>query len=778
MRILFFLLVTSILIGGTSLAAKSQNRYTISGFVREEGSQETLVGVNVFLPSTGKGTVTNSYGFYSITLPADSVEIAFSYVGFETRVFKLNLTADIELNVNLLSSLQLEAVEVVAARSASSSRSSQMSVIEIPVKQLKSIPTLLGEKDALKVVQLLPGVQKGSEGSSGLYVRGGGPDQNLIILDDATVYNAYHLFGFFSLFNGDALKSIELTKGGFPARYGGRLSSVLDIVMKEGNQKELAGEAGVGVISSRLVLEGPIVKDKSSFIVSGRRTYIDALLYPLMPKDEKGGYFFYDLTAKANYEINRNNRIYVSSYFGKDKFWVNSKSSYDDINAGMYWSNITSTVRWNHLFSNKVFANTSFVFSKYGLKLYSDEKSNGDDFNLSYKSGIDDLGGKFDLSWHPNPSHTIRFGLQTVWHTFRPSAIVIKDDAINEFSRRVQTIGSLESGIYVEDDMKLGGWGVMNAGLRVSNHSTDGYSNFALEPRLSSSIFLSNTMSFKAAYAKMNQNIHLLTSTGTGMPTDLWVPATKLAPAQEGWQVSSGVTKDLTQWSSILSVEGYYKEMKNVITYREGASFLMFDEMSSAREVKWEDNITSGLGWSYGIELLAQRKVGKLSGWVGYTLSWTKLKFDEINEGKSYYARYDRRHDLSIVAIYEPAKDVTVSATWVYGTGNAITMPTATYPTVEPFGGSSSYISTSGSASEYGEKNSFRMAPYHRLDIGFQFHKQKAKYKRTFEVSVYNLYNRKNPFFYYIDDEGDRGNVLKQVSLFPILPSVSWTITF
>lgn len=764
----------------------AQGRYTLSGFVYEKGSRESMPGVNIYIPGTTIGTVSNNYGFFSLTLPSGEWEVVFSFVGYQPRSYSVNLDKDIVLEVDLDPSIELEGVEIRSDLPKQSSRSSQMSVVEIPVKQIKSIPALLGEKDALKVIQLMPGVQKGSEGSSGIYVRGGGPDQNLIILDDAPVYNAYHLFGFFSLFNGDAIKSIELTKGGFPARYGGRLSSVLDIVMKDGNKEKISGEAGLGLISSRLVLEGPIVKGKSSFLLSGRRTYYDILARPFMPNDEVFGLFFYDLTAKANWEINSKNRIFLSGYFGKDKFFGKDDSWGGTSEAGMFWDNGTSTIRWNSILSRNLFSNLSLIFSNYRMKIYSEEEYSDYNSELYYRSGIRDFGAKYDFTWLPIPSNTVRFGVSSVWHSYNPSAIVVKDSYIDEYISEVQTINTFESGLYIEDELKIKDRGIINAGVRLSHHLYKGNSKFGFEPRVSGSAYLTNTMSLKASYAQMNQYIHLLTPTGIGLPTDLWVPATNDAPAQNSWQVALGLAKDLPKHSTTVSLEGYYKKSDNVITYREGASFLLIDDPTNATEIKWEDNITSGEAWSYGAEFLIHRKAGKLSGWIGYTLSWTQMQFDEVNNGNPFWARYDRRHDASIVGVYEISKGVTLSATWVYGTGNAITLPLATFPIDQhPF--IDFTYNEPSSIQDYGEKNSFRMAPYHRLDIGLQLHKKMKRYERSWEFSVYNAYNRRNPFIYYLSSDYNYNNItgeetvttkLKQVSLFQFLPSVSWSIKF
>ncbi|NHB69457.1 TonB-dependent receptor [Perlabentimonas gracilis] len=782
-----FLMLLAIAISLLGLKAQAQNRFTISGYVYEKGSRETMPGVNIYIPETTLGTASNSYGFYSLTLPAGEYEVVFSFVGYQPRSFSIKLNQNVPLNVEIDPSIEIEGVEVRAEMPKQSSRSSQMSVMEIPIRQIKSIPALLGEKDALKVVQLMPGVQKGSEGTSGLYVRGGGPDQNLIILDDATVYNAYHLFGFFSLFNGDAIKSLELTKGGFPARYGGRLSSVLEIVMKDGNKEKISGEAGIGMLSSRLVLEGPIVKDKASFLVSGRRTYYDVLARPFIPKDIKLGLYFYDLTAKANWEINNNNRIFLSGYFGEDKFSGGEEYEGAKYEGGMFWNNATSTIRWNHIFTSRLFSNLSVIFSNYRLNIYARDEYEGDVFELSYRSGIRDFGAKYDFTWMPRHSHTIRFGMTSTWHSFNPSAVVIRDDYLNEFESIVNTIDTYESGLYLEDEVKILDKGIVNAGVRLSHHYHDGASNFSFEPRISGSYYLTNTLSAKASYAQMNQYIHLLTSTGIGLPTDLWVPATKDAPAQDSWQVAAGFAKDLKDISTTISLEGYYKESDNVITYREGASFLMFDDPTNANNIKWEDNITSGFGWSYGVEFLAHKKMGRFSGWVGYTLSWTQLQFDEINMGKPYWARYDRRHDISVVGVYEFSPGVTLSGIWVYGTGNAVTLPLATYPVNQHVPNSVSNYVWTETIQDYGKKNDFRMAPYHRLDVSVQIHKKFEKYERTWEFGAYNAYNRQNPFMYFVRGEERHNprtgestyvNKLKQISLFQFIPSVSWSIKF
>lgn len=762
-----------------------QTRYTLSGYVSEAGSGELLIGVNIYVPVLKSGTVSNAYGFYSITLPEGKYRIVYSYVGFKADTFDLNLNKSVERNVKLVANSLLQVVEITGSAEKRISQDVHMSTVDIPVQQMKSLPALLGERDVFKTLQLLPGVQKGNEGSTGIYVRGGGPDQNLIILDDALVYNANHLFGFFSVFNGDALKSIELMKGGFPARFGGRLSSVVEMNMKEGNKEKIAGEAGIGLLSSRLTLEGPILKNKSSFLVSGRRTYLDVLTRPFMSlEDGVGGYYFYDLNAKVNYDFGSKNKVYLSGYFGRDKFFVKYKDNYDgssdELSSGFFWQNATATARWNHLFNNKLFSNTSLIFSNYNMSVYIKEKYDNDFFNLRYLSGIQDFSLKNDYSWYISPEHHIRFGAILTHHRFRPSALTLKSSYIDESFSKVTTINALESGLYAEDEMHLGSRVMFNPGIRFSMFNTASVTYFNPEPRLSFAYVLNEYTSLKASYAMMSQYVHLISNTGIGLPTDLWVPSSAKIKPQRSQQIALGLARDLPKQNLTLTVEGYYKIMNNIIGYLDGASYLLIDDPYSASESNWEENVTSGKGKSYGVEMMLQRKTGKFSGWVAYTLSWTKHQFEEINFGKEFWARYDRRHDISVVGLWNPTDKISVSGTWVYSSGNAITLPLATYTssTHNPYSFGGYY----GEVTDYGERNSFRMRAYHRLDLSVQFHKEIRWGHRTFEIGIYNVYNRKNPYFYFLeseyDSDGNQKNVLKQVSVFPIIPSITYTLKF
>ncbi|MBD2699720.1 TonB-dependent receptor [Spirosoma sp. BT702] len=806
MRILFLLVISSLLNSYYVTAQNSSNRFTVSGYVREKGSLEALIGVNVYLPGTSTGSTTNTYGFYSITLPAqDSLQLAFSFVGYETILHTVGLRQNNNLNVLLTPGRILAEVDVKASRTEEKvSESPQMSRIDVPVAQIKKIPAFLGEKDVLKVLQLMPGVQKGSEGQTGIYVRGGGPDQNLIILDEAVVYNASHLFGFFSVFNGDALKSVELTKGGFPARYGGRLSSVIELNMKDGNREKLHSEGGIGLIASRLTLEGPFTKNKKgSFLLSGRRTYLDIVAAPLIAAqsdgDTKAGYYFYDFNAKANYDFGPKNKVYLSGYFGRDRFYATEKEAGSDIGIG--WGNATGTLRWNHLFSQKLFSNLSLIYSNYEFKISSDDRSSDTlTTSLRYSSGIRDLSAKLDFDYYVTPQHSLRFGTQAIFHRFTPSAVVVQNRFLNEFRRDVDAIDAVEAGVYVEDTWRPNERWRFNGGLRLSLF-TQGTANYLRpEPRLSASYQIRSSLSVKASYATMNQYIHMLSNTGIGLPTDLWVPTTDRISPQQSQQVAAGIAKDFSDNFPLgkgyaLTVEGYYKTMNNIINYKEGASFLLIEDPTSAERVRWEDNVTAGKGWSYGAEVLFQRKTGRLSGWVGYTLSWTQWQFPELNQGKPFFPRYDRRHDISVVGIYELSKRITLSGTWVYGTGNALTVPVANYQAHRHSLNSQNSIYNGvpyviAELFDYGtkvsdysqQKNSFRAEAYHRFDVAIQFHKQKKHHERTWEISFYNAYNRRNPFFYQLqtvrEDRQPSRTALFRYSVFPIVPSISYNFKF
>ena len=770
-----------------SFSTVKAQKFTISGYISDEKNGEKLIGANIYEPKLKTGTSTNLYGFFSLTLPAsDSVYLVMKYIGYQPKVFNLKLDKDIKLNVNLSPSIDLKTVEIVEERLERIEEQSQMSVIEIPISQIKSIPALLGEVDVLKGLQLLPGVQSGNEGSSGLYVRGGGPDQNLILLDGAPVYNVSHLFGFFSVFNADAIRNVQLTKGGFPARYGGRLSSVIEINMKEGNANKISGEGSLGLIASKLTLEGPLIKNKASFIVSARRTYIDYLLKPITKKMYGGptGYYFYDLNAKLNYKVSEKDHIFLSSYGGDDRFYSRTKETYningttyeDDSNFSLGWGNITSTLRWNRIITPKLFCNTSLIYSKYNFdfrskmsnKVTAPIDSTIFEFNGHYLSGIQEWSGKIDFDFHPSPDHSIKFGAGNIYHQFNTGATQITGLNIGNTEEIPKPIYAHEQSAYFEDDWKISSRLKANTGIHYAGFLVNNKYYKSLQPRISSRYMLNQNWALKGSYASMMQFLHLLTNTGVGLPTDLWVPATELTKPQEAWQTAVGAAKTLKfrEQNYEFSLEGYYKHMKNMIEYKEGANFL--DQSKD-----WQQKVEVGDGLAYGTELFLQKKTGKTTGWIGYTLSWSERQFKNLNLGKKFPYKYDRRHDFSFVVTHQLKENIDIAATWVYGTGNAITLPITTYQ---------GFSNTNGYREEiyyYGERNSFRMRSYHRLDLGINFRKFTKWGERTINVSLYNAYSRRNPFYYELTTNLRTGNrQLVQHSLFPIIPSISYNFKF
>ncbi len=801
LHLLFFCLASFCI----SQSVFAQSKYTINGYISDAESGEKLISANVFDLRSSKGSVSNIYGFYSVTLPSDSVLLTFSYIGYKPLTHRFLLQADSTLHIQLEPELALQEVEVVASEEHQPiEETTQMSTIDVPIQQIKKIPALLGEVDVLKALQLLPGVQSGGEGQNGLYVRGGSPDQNLILLDGVPVYNASHLFGFFSVFNVDAIKDVKLTKGGFPARYGGRLSSVIEINMKEGNIKEWHGSGSIGIVASRLTVEGPLVKDKTSIILSGRRTYIDLLARPLIKKsfeenDSEGvaGYYFYDFNGKINHKFSDKDRLYFSIYTGDDKFYL--EENYTDnfgnetytsgTDVGLGWGNLTSALRWNHLWTNKLFSNTTLTFSRYKFKTIAAEKyespNTKENFSIGYLSGIDDVALKFDFDYVPNPDHFIRFGFNAINHTFKPGKFDLEVEFLDSGGLFLldtvlgqPNVQAQEYALYVEDDMKLGRFLKLNAGLHFSAFHLDNKLYTSLQPRLGVRYFLPGDVALKGSFASMRQYVQLLTNEGIGLPTDLWLPTTEQVKPQDSWQVALGLAKTFDKKYEI-SLEGYYKKMKNLLSYKEGASLFQLND--------WQDRVTQGEGKSYGLELFLQKKKGRLSGWIGYTLSWSTRRFEEINLGRKYPFKYDRRHDISVVASYDISKKVNIAGTWVFGTGNAVTLANAKYRGFFPELAFPDFTFVgSYDVEHYENRNNFRMRSYHRFDIGINFVKERRKYTRTWSIGAYNLYNRQNPFFLFVDDENnynsdgsvERRTVLKQASLFPVIPYFSFNIEF
>ncbi|MEO9510658.1 MAG: TonB-dependent receptor [Flavobacteriaceae bacterium] len=777
------------------------SKYTISGYITENGSGENLLGVSIYVPELKLGTTSNDYGFFSLTLPQGKHQVYISYIGYATQIKEIDLSENISLTIELLQSAEsLEEVEVTANKKIQESKVTQMSTVKINPLIIQDVPALFGEKDVLKTLQLLPGIQGGTEGSSGFFVRGGTPDQNLIILDDATVYNSNHLFGFFSVFNGDAIKSVEAFKGGFPARFGGRLSSVIKIDMKDGNKEELSGKFNIGLISSSLLLEGPINKGKTSFIISGRRTYADILAQPFIRAqsdgEESGGYYFGDLNFKVHHIFSSKDKLYWSNYLGRDNFYANFDDELGKGKSRLGWGNVTSTLRWNHQFNSKLFSNTSAIYSNYDFKVNIEEESNSgfdnDDFAFSTSSGINDYTLKTDFDYYPNSKHTIRFGAMTTGHNFTPQRVLIKE--FNNDVNIFQELNSLESAIYLEDDWKITDNLNFSPGTRMSYFKFEEKDYLNFEPRLALSYNFKPDLALKASYSRMNQYIHLLSSSGIGLPTDLWVSSTEKVRPQKSEQVAIGIAKDFLDKDYSLTVEGYYKKLNDVIAYKEGASFLAIDNLESGEVTNWEENITSGQGWAYGAEILFRKQSGPLTGWLGYTLSWSERQFDELNLGEKFFDRYDRRHDISLVGIYKPHERTTWSATWVLSSGNNYTLPNlqqlgnqgnlAISTRNSFFGGFNSTDNFSTS------RNNFRGETSHRLDLGVQFHKKlKKNRERTWGISLYNTYARRNPFIYLVNDsfndQGDndftndtREQELTRISVLLLIPSFNYTFKF
>lgn len=755
----------------------AQPKYTISGTVKDKKNGELMIGVTIRVAEKpGVGATANEYGFYAISLPAGKYTITISYVGYGEQQQQIVLDKDIKLDIALVSSIEkgnkLQEVVVSSSKKNKNLTSSQMGTEVLNIKSIEKLPVLFGEKDVLKTIQLLPGVKSSGEGSSGFSVRGGGTDQNLILLDEAPVYNASHLLGFFSTFNSDALKDASLIKGNSPSQYGGRLSSVLDVKMKDGNNQDYQATGGIGLISSRLSVEGPIQKDKSSFIVSGRRTYADLFLKTSEDfKDNK--LYFYDLNAKANYQINKNNRIYLSGYFGRDVLGVGSTFGSD-------WGNTTATLRWNSIINKKLFSNTSFIYSNYDYKL--NFESGTSNFVLSSK--IKDWNLKQDFSWYAASKHTVRFGFQSIFHTITPGSISgTATSSFNRYERR-----SWENAGYINDDFKATDKLTINYGVRLAaftvlgNHDvyykynagvltdsitlskgTMGKTYFSAEPRLTLNYRINEVSSIKAGYSRNTQNLHLLSNSGSGNPTDQWIGSSYTVKPEIADQISIGYSRNFHNNDYEINAETYFKTMQNQIDYKNGAE-ITFDV---GKDV--ESQLLFGKGRAYGFELIAKKKTGKLTGWVSYTLSKTERKIDGINNNQWYNARLDKTHDVSVVATYELSRKWTLSGLFVYGTGNAVTFPTGKYE----LNGQTVF--------QYSSRNADRMPANHRLDVSATYEPNKQKrFHGSWTFGVYNLYGRENPYTITFEDNPDKPGTTRavQTSLFRWVPNITYNFKF
>ena len=790
---------------------------TVSGSVVDRSTGETLIGATVYDVHSGKGTTTDVNGRFSLSLKGTEAIIRVSFVGYETIYDTLTPQGvksqrSVSRTYSLHPSIQLGAVTVTAQR-INSRESSQMSAIEIPVEQIKSVPVLFGEADIIKAIQLLPGVQSGNEGTGGMYVRGGGPDENLFLLDGIPLYNVNHLGGFFSAFNADAVKNVTLYKGSFPARFGGRLSSVLDVTTNNGNDQQIHGNASIGFVSAKVNIEGPIIKERTTFCFSARRTYADFLLQPLVQKmatdvDGKAklsaGYYFYDLNGKLTHKFSDRSRLYASFYLGDDDAYtkVRTESSLAEDQYLDYrnnWGNTVGGIRWNYVLNPKLFMNLSASYTQYSNKMIvgiekdatlADGTEQVSTINGNYLSTVKDLTGRIDFSYAPSPDHNVQFGTYYTQHWFQPAVASGSIDYYDQIQMNQawqrdstideETIPAGEVVAFAEDDWSINDIFKVNYGLHLSGFAVENSFYPSVQPRISGRALIGENLSLKAGYAYMSQYLHLLSTTSVSMPTDLWVPSTDRIAPMKAHQFAAGACYTIPLVVD-LSVEGYYKRMSNLIEYRDGAT-------TFGTSAGWEDLVCLGDGWTNGVEFLAQRTFGQLTGWVAYTWSRTTHLFNReglvLNNGNPFPAKYDRRHDISIVLTYKFTDRFDVSATWVFSTGNTATLAMQKYPvaTDDPEG-YTGHNGLSNTLSYVESRNNFRMPNYHRADISVNFHRQfkRKNCHRTINLSVYNLYNHKNPYLTYTSSDYSYlgyNRALVQLSIFPILPSVAYTLYF
>jgi hypothetical protein len=752
-----------------------QQNFTISGYIRSSETGEALIGATVQIKELSKGAMANAYGFYSITLPVGTHTLHYSYLGYITKTENIELAGNLNKNAELQQA-SVEIAEVVISAEASNTniKSPEMNVVKISPKDVVSVPVIFGEQDILKTLSLMPGVKSAGEGNSGFYVRGGSADQNLIILDEAPVYSSAHLLGFFSVFNSDAVKDMEFYKGNAPANYGGRLSSVLDIQMKEGNSKKLAASGGIGLIASRLTLEAPIVKDKGSFIISGRRTYADIFL-PLWkdPAAKSTKLYFYDFNLKANYRINDKNRIFLSGYFGRDVFKISDL-------VGFNWGNKTATLRWNHIFGNKLFLNSSLIYSDYNY---------GIGYNvgelLEVTSGIRDFNLKEDFQYFINTRNTLKFGFNTIDHKFRPGELKSENENLTN-SKVIDEKHAVESAVYVSHKFNISDRLILNYGLRYSNCAVIGpdtvytynendiisssgiynkgeiIKNYGIpEPRMTINYIVNEKMSVKMSFARNAQYLHLLSNSTVSFPTDVWISSSKIVKPQIADQIALGFFENFRDNMIETSVEVYYKNFQNQIDYQNGANIILNEHV--------ESQLVFGEGRAYGTELFIKKRTGDFTGWIGYTLSRTERSIDEVDGGAWYPVKHDRTHDVSIVLMYAFNDKLNVSANWVYNTGNAVTFPEG------------KYVIDGVTVPAYTDRNGYRMPDYHRLDLGVTLtNKKREKFESSWNFSVYNAYARKNAYsISFRENENDPSKTeAVQQSLFQLVPSITYNFNF
>ena len=804
----------TVLLAVLSAAGQPRGTATVSGYITDLSSSETLIGAGVLLDNDARvptGAVTNPYGYYTLTIPKGDVRLQYSYVGYESQMRRFNLQRDTVINITLVPAEVLEESRVVASRDAGI-QSTYLGAIEVPLAQIQNTPVVFGEADVLKAIQMMPGVQAGNEGTAGLYVRGGGPDENLILMDGVPIYNVDHMLGLFSVFQPEAVKKVTLYKGSFPARYGGRVSSIIDIRTNDGNMKETHGSFGLGVVSQKFHLEGPILKDRLSYSLSARGMHT-ALFAPviraLMPKGEYANYFFYVLTGKVSWRLSDNDRFFLGAYSGRDKFGL----EFEDENEGrtstleggrpyrstnrsdmdLHWGNDVASLRWNHLFSSRLFANTTVAFNRYKMHMgsvtldrtYMDAMTRTISYDIGYNSGIRDWSGKIDFDYVPLPDHLVKFGAEYIYHTFIPETLTIVDSETDydgetrtdhlEFGNTKKGYYGHDISLYAEDDISLGERLTVNPGVHMSLFLTEGKPYWGFQPRVSAKYSFLNGISLKAGYARMAQYVHLLCSAQLSLPIDLWVPITKDIRPVTSDQFSAGVYYDgLKGWE--FSMEGYYKDMRNILEYKDGTIVI-----SSSKD--WDNNVEMGQGRAMGLEFFIQKTAGKATGWLAYTLAKSERRFPDgtINMGEWFPYKYDRRHSLDLSLNYAFTRRLEANATWSFASGGTTTLYTRTTSVLDPYG-------EHHEADYVAHRNNFRLPSSHRLNLGLTLHNPHRRGgEGLWNFSVYNVYNRMDPDFVYLryesvlNEETHRSEthlIMYKITLLPILPSISYTFKF
>lgn len=782
------------------LLPASRNTRTISGYIRDAGSGENLIGATVYAPALKQGTTTNQYGFFSLTTVKDTNSLVISYVGYQPYSQPVAPKGDQFLHINLQPLGSLKEVVISAKEESKLQEQTQMSKVNLNSSAVQSMPRLLGEVDVMRTLQSLPGVGGGSDGAGGLYVRGGGPDQNLVLIDGSPIFNFSHFFGVYSLLNANVVKTTDLYKGAFPARFGGRISSVVDISMKEGDMKEYHGDASIGLIAAKFNIEGPIIKDKTSFMFSARRSYPDLLLNAALKSENSlgvGGDFqayFYDINAKVNHIFSSKDRVFLSFYKGEDNLLL--KQTIDDssyvTNPSKYlgesskfqlgWGNTIAALRWNHIYGPRMFSNITLNYSQYEFFTEYEHKyvlpASGEKSDMygKYNSIMKNSGGRIDFDYRPNSRHSIRFGTITTMHNFKPgnSSFEDKDSPVTPLDTVDGSlkVTGLELSLYAEDDWQIRPDLFASVGLHASAFLVQGRFYYSVQPRLGVRYMLSRHWAVKAAYTHMNQYIHLLSNNGTTLPTDIWVPSTQRVAPMFSKQVVLGIGKTSTNLKYEFSLEGYYKSMHNMIENKET------DNLINPAVARWDENVTVGKGWSYGAEVMLQKKKGSTTGWVGYTLSWSDRRFPGVNNNEIYPYKYDQRHDIEVVLVQQLGPRWEFSASWHFNSGAPVTLPVSSYAGT---GNASPWEPSPGNTSidRYDNWNNYRGAAVHRLDVGITWSKPKKHWTRSWNLSVFNVYNRKNPFLYLISEDASTQNrYLSKITVLPILPSITYSIKF